>query len=134
MSLPTVFRPKANGFRLSPHVWLDDVECPCCGFARIHPELVGIYEQLYRRYGPFSFNSWARCQAKDDSLYVNKPNAKRYPVSGHVKGTAVDIDVRLPDDGEAESYYEEIGISRVGYGRTFTHVETDREGFRTYNY
>ena len=66
--------PRPNGFQLSDNLWLWEIECPCCGFARVHPGAVEVYELLRRQYGPFGLNSFCRCQKHDDAQYINQPN------------------------------------------------------------
>jgi len=125
--------PRYNGFKLSKNVWMHDIECPCCRMVSVHPGIVEVYELINARW-PHRWTSWCRCKAKDDSLYLNKPEAKRYVVSGHTKGTAYDADRRFPDDKEAKEFLKRIGVSFVKYGPGFTHIEIDRGYFRTAHY
>lgn len=95
--------------------------CHCgCGKANISPALVAILQQIREAAGrPLTIESGVRCF--DHNIKVGgKPN------SAHTRGLAVDIvctDSRQRH--ELVNLALQAGISRIGIGKTFVHIDID---------
>jgi uncharacterized protein YcbK (DUF882 family) len=140
MNLPD-FRYQRNGYRVGEFFWLWEFECPCCLAVKAHPNLVRALDEIRKERGPIHVTSGYRCLAHQAEVYEKKNlvRAKRNlppltppATSPHVQGQAVDIP--LVFEGAAEDWLRGLGITGVGHGIGWTHLDVFHSNFRVWGY
>ena len=95
--------------------------CPCCGQNYMNPRLVYYVEEIERALGgKLKVNSGYRCEIHNRAVGGS-------PTSSHCRGHAVDVACRHSRPRwRIVSKALELGITRIGIGRTFLHLDIDR--------
>lgn len=100
--------------------------CSCgCGEDTVSPRLVGILQSIRDITGkPINITSGFRCKKKNDQLIAEGSGA--VPTSSHLRGLAVDFAcVTSSDRHDFVAAALDIGINRIGIGKTFIHIDID---------
>jgi len=98
-----------------------EFSCKCgCGYSDIFPILVNILDQVRENIDrPLIITSGCRCAEHNDKI-GGKEN------SSHLYGLAVDIKTgNSRDRFKIILYCILLGVSRVGIGKDFTHIDVD---------
>lgn len=107
--------------RLSPHFRADEFACPCCGQVEVHPELLGLLEEIREAFGDrpitISEGSGFRCEAYNESL---RPKSGKN--SYHKRGMAADFNVQGVSP-ELVQWYLVVHDGGLGAYSSFTHVD-----------
>ncbi len=113
---------KTPNRQLSPHFWLYEFACPCCGAVYVEPKLVKCLELF--RFGtgesPITILSGFRC--KKHNAEVGGASA-----SQHLFGNAADIQsdftIRILNYEDFEFAAEMSGFTGIGYGKGKFHLD-----------
>ena len=108
----------ANSFYFSEK----EQSCPCCGSNNCDQAFL-FKMNAARNYAeiPFVINSWCRCCKHNADVGGS-------PTSSHLKGVAVDLWCN-----SSEARYKILdgllyaGFTRIGIGKTFIHVDSDKD-------
>ena len=105
---------------ITPHFSRSEFVCKCCGADGIRDELVTALERIRVFYGrPMVVSSGVRCEAHN-AASGGKPG------SAHVRGLAADIVCASARDRmELIRIAMSQGVSRIGVGKDFVHLDID---------
>jgi len=98
-----------------------ELECRCgCGLNKMNPEFLSLLDSIRAKYGkPLALTSAMRCEKNN----ADQGGAKN---SAHLVGMAADI--RIAGGRMRRTLAriaDELGVGRIGFGRTFLHVDND---------
>ena len=108
-----------NNIKISENFNLKEFECRHCGQVKLHSELLKRLQRIRTLTGrPLRINSGYRCE--DHNRAVGGATSSR-----HMHGDAADIViVGMPIAQQRKICETHFGDGGIGYGQTFTHVDT----------
>lgn len=99
-----------------------DLNCPCCGQAKLDPRLFPALQLLEKSYNSdLKINSCFRCSKHNEEL-----KARGYPVavhSYHLLGMAVDISTVGLDREKLIGLAKMVGFTGIGRGSNYVHLD-----------
>jgi len=100
---------------------LKEFACPCCGANNVDRRFVELLDAIREEYGkPMVVSSGYRCKKHNDEV-------GGVPESAHVDGIAADIGCSFAGDRmKLVTAMLANGISRMGIGKTFIHVDVSK--------
>ncbi|MBF0421910.1 MAG: hypothetical protein HQL73_02840 [Magnetococcales bacterium] len=95
-----------------------ELACPCCGKCDMDPGFIVALDAVRKAYGkPMVITSGYRCFSHNASVGGVKGSA-------HLVGKAVDVRTTAEEAGKLIPVAKLHGITGIGHGHTFTHIDT----------
>ncbi len=131
-----------NVFKLTPHFYLREFECPCCGTVMMDEYFIGMLEKLRVEISlPIKINSGYRCRAYQKALKL-----ARYEITGvmpplpkipfHTEGVAADIRIMdRPILNDDIPMLNDIGFTGIGISPSgWAHLDSGHDTIQTWKY